>query len=124
MNARGPAVLSPQSLWRPVRAVMLALGLVLIPGCMTVVSQSAFWAGRAPDNMIDPETVIYAGFRNDLGAIGNLLCNDHAWTEERVQSSMWGVVLAVDLILSLAADTVILPIPVAEELYMRARREE
>ena len=124
MNARWPAALSPQLLWRAVRGVMLAIGLVLIPGCMTVFSQGAFLVGRAPDNMIDPETVIYAGFRNDLGAIGNLLSNDYAWTEERVQSSMWSVALAVDLILSLAADTVILPITVAEELYMRARREE
>lgn len=124
MNSHTQSAQLARLLQRAVCIGLLSTFLLVNSGCMTVISQAVYSAGQAPDNMMDPEVVIYGGFRNDLNALSNLSSNDEEWEREPVQTSMWGVAIVIDLVLSLVADTLLLPVTVAEEVYLRARDDE
>lgn len=92
-------------------AALFAFALSGTPGCATCISQAGYCNGSAPDNMWDPDAVIYGGTRIWIGAIAN---GCQSWDQDPVASAVFACVGLVDLPLSFVADTVLLPITLIE----------
>ena len=94
-------------------AVLLVCLFPFVAGCATCLSQGAFFAGRAPDNMWDAEAVIYGGTRIWIGALCNI---SDSWGHDPLASAVFVALGLLDLPLSIVADTVLLPVTAVEHL--------
>lgn len=90
----------------------VALLVATLPGCMTAISQKAYFEESA-DWLCDPSTVIYGGTRAHARMIGGGIEHDALFGDWLLP-----LFVLVDLPLSLVADTVLLPITVLERATM------
>ena len=90
--------------------LLLVIALFLmggLPGCMTIASQSAYWSGSGSRG----DSWMYLCFRR-LWIYGGTV-NDACWISKWSGGS---ILFLIDLPLSLAADTVLLPLTVVQQL--------
>lgn len=94
--------------------ILAVAGVLTFGGCMTVASQVAYIAGKSPDNMIDPEAVLYGGTRIHCGALSDGAFDGAAWSAAPFTQSLTLLFVVVDLPLSFVGDTLVLPITLIE----------
>ncbi len=106
----------------------LALQVVpVLPGCMTIVNQAGYWTDSSVGHATDPHMVIYGGTRSDLIT----LCNVFGPRPGLVMTSRdWASAIGltafilVDTPLSFVADTILLPLTLGEEWWMRNHEDD
>lgn len=99
---------------------VLILGYVSLSGCMTFASQVAHFTDNDMGHLCSPDCVIYGGVYRDVRAIQ---LSYNAVMEGSGVGLLFGSLCVIDLPMSLAADTVILPLTIGEHIAILSREE-
>ena len=93
--------------------VMTTSLVVLAAGCGTIDNQLGFWAARGADAERGPAVMVFGGLVADIKWSG-LLFSGERWSEAGVFVML--PVWAIDVPLSLVADTLLLPMTLIQQV--------
>lgn len=92
----------------------------MLPGCMTIRSQHVFWKGTEPEAhspyhpfwVCEPDVVVFGGIANNIRQAA------------RRRADLGHICHAIDLPLCLAADVLLLPLTVGQQIAIKSRESE